>query len=98
MKNLSKPKRTSRLGSHQSYESPDESNLLYNFDGPIGMNQTTTLDNDKKVKISDSNKKLQGLPENYIGKGKVSLLNIAAAEIIKDRPKQKGSIIKKPKG
>ena len=62
------------------------------------MKQTTTLDNDKKVKISDSNKKLQGLPENYIGKGKVSLLNIAAAEIIKDRPKQKGSIIKKPKG
>ena len=56
MKNLSKPKRTSRLGSHQSYESPDESNLLYNFDEPIGMNQTTTLENDKKVKISDSNK------------------------------------------
>ena len=87
MKNLSKPKRTSRLGSHQSYESPEESNLLFNLEEAIGINKTTTLENDKKVKLSDSNKKLLRLPQNYIGKGNISLLNIAASEIINDKPK-----------
>jgi len=97
MKNLSKPKRTSRLGSHQSYESPEESNLIFNLEEVTGINKTTTLENDKKVKLSDSNKKLQRLPQNYLGKSNISLLNIAALEIIKDKPKQKESIIKKAK-
>jgi len=97
MNNLSKPKRTSRLGSHQSYESPEESNLLFNLEEAIGINKTTTLENDKKVKLSDSSKKLQRLPQNYLGKSNISLLNIAALEIIKDKPKQKESIIKKAK-
>ena len=63
----------------------------------IGINKTTTLENDKKVKLSDSSKKLQRLPQNYLGKSNISLLNIAASEIIKDKPKQKESIIKKNK-
>ena len=63
----------------------------------IGINKTTTLENDKKVKLSDSSKKLQRLPQNYLGKSNISLLNIAALEIIKDKPKQKESIIKKAK-
>jgi hypothetical protein len=97
MKNLSKPKRTSRLGSHQSYESPEESNLIFNLEEVTGINKTTTLENDKKVKLSDSKKKLQALPKNYTGKGNVSLLNIAATEIKKDKPRQKASIVKKAK-
>jgi hypothetical protein len=97
MKNLSKPKRTSRLGSHQSYESPEESNLIFNLEEFTGINKTTTLENERKVKLSDSKKKLQTLPKNYTVKGNVSLLNIAATEIKKDKPKQKGSILKKAK-
>ena len=58
MKNLSKPKRTSRLGSHQSYESPEEGNLIFNLEEVNGINKTTTLENEKKVKLSDSEKKL----------------------------------------
>jgi len=54
MKNLSQPKRTSRLGSHQSYESPEESNLIFNSEEANGINKTTILENEKKVKLSDS--------------------------------------------